>query len=66
MEREINSTFYDKHFDVSLLVVETKIVCDGCFYNGVDFSSVCSDKRNIAGICGGRSDKRSVIFIKQT
>ena len=64
MEREINSTFYDKYHKVTLRVVAgSDDDCEGCFY---DTSNKCSDNRNIAGKCGGRDDKKSAIFIRQT
>ena len=69
MEREINSTFYDRHFDVELLVVEQMEVedtCVGCFYyDEYGFPLVCVDKNNVSGFCGSlrRSDKTTVKFI---
>ena len=67
MEREINSTFYEKCYGISLIVVASKNnTCDGCFY---DSDAVkCLDHDAISGFCsrGSRTDKKPVIFIKQT
>lgn len=66
MEREINSTFYDKHHNVTLLVVETGVdSCMGCFYNASSRSFDCKDKHNLAGKCGSRIDGKNVIFKKE-